>query len=694
MDSDEIRLTLTDMVSLVIRNEFRDPLKAERKGKRPLAALLVEINNTTSNISEQLSRLLSSLDKSEDTRRKMNCGLEWYLCGRDNIKIIFECVESIDGILKNFITLLDKEVEDFHEDMIELLDKVVFVCDQLLKLKKALFNYKKKLDLSISCNELGDIIMKTIVDEIEDCDNVANEIFRLTSQQEKQFYEKLSLDDVTNKLRINSFVSSAPTKTARLPVFNDFDERLYDHYYLLEIRVTALEASLSYLPYKLEEFVLSCFLSVDEGLYQKSIDEVKAQHTQITQRWKLFHRKWHKLRFECYVTKWNEVLNCLIIKVIQKCERLMYYFDTETVQEEEIIHEVGPAFKACSNNLTLISRSLSEGLATDSKLFQLFNEDLSPKWQKIRHLFSNILEPEEKPVQLFERTTNFEKENNFKVKGSHKLAKNYLSEQLPRKTDNGGGIDLRIDVESTKLPLSVKKTDRVIDIIGMETVSDNKKNLQQYLENAANLDDDDFKWQSHDDDGKFEIPDDDDSTLVTSKGYNCRPDNDDLLGSMGSLKITDSVKEFGYLNYLLEKSEPPIQCRIPIICENYVRKGFPMVKKKLSPDSIPCRLPSISPLHPIFYSKKSTHSHSSYRLERPYYYTKKNYFSEDLKEENPFTEPKKSSTVPTRMSSLSSTTTPDLLYRLPSSYGNTTSPEISPSEFGPGILVHAKSLKF
>ena len=686
MDSEEIRLTLTELVNLVIRNEFRDPLRTDKK-EGALAAPLDEISDTTSKISEKLGCLLSFFYTSEDTIRKKNLGLEWYTCGRNNIKTLFECVESIDWILKSFITILDREVEDLDGDMVEILDKVEFVCDQLLNLKEVLFNYKKKMDLSISCNELGHIIMKTIIDEIEDCDNVANEIFQLTSQQEKQFYENLSLAEIANKLRVSSFVSSVPTKTVRLPIFNESDKHLYDSYYLLETRVTALEASLSYLPYKLEDFFLVCSLSIGEELYQKSVDEVKAQHTQTTQRWKLFHRKWHKLRSECYVTKWNEILNCLVTKLIQECERLMHYFDTGIVVKDVLIHEVGPSFKACSNNLKLISRALTEGIVTDSMIFKLFDEDLSPKWQNINHLFSSALEPKEKPAQSLERQNNFEKEKNFKVKDCHHLAGSYLTELFSKKPDSTGGIDLRLDVESTKLPLSVKKNDRVIDIVGKEAVSDNKKSLQRNLENAAKLDEDEFKWHADDDD---------ESTLVVSKGYNYRPDNDDLLCSMGSLKISDPVEDFGYLNYLLEKSEPIVQCRLPIICENYIRKGFPMIKKNLSPDSIPCRIPSISPLHPIFYSKKascSPHFHSPYRLEKPYF-PKKNYFSEDVKEENPFTEPKKSATVPTRMSSLSSTTTPDLLYRLPSSYGDATSPEISPSEFGSRILVQAKSLKF
>lgn len=694
----ENNLVLSDMVKSTPRSSFFDALIEIPTKRALLSHDFFKINKIVDDIFGYLTDLLTIFREIRNSELKVNDDLRWFYEGRDGIYELCRNMDNIDSTISQLLGTLDEHGHD-DNSFTTLLGKFEETSDLLLEVKKFLIVFKKKVDISVNYMEINENIISTLTMEIEDCIDVLLKLLKLKLSSPKKHLSKFNLEAVTSKMKINYLTSkSFSTRSMRLPTFNDLDEYIYNEYLSLESRISPLRVSLEYLPLKIEEFTMHCKSTSITNLFPSSISNIETNYTSLMKRWDYLQNEIKLIKKESLDSKWNDVFTYLIHEIISKCDFLIDSLLDKQVERKLITDEIGSIYKLCSNSITLITKAFAESTIYESSLASLFNNELLPKWQTLNDILSGPLNPSNIGVSQ----ASYGVANDSTLKTYHTFRKSPTpelsdKELFPKKSDHGLGIDLGVDVASSSVPFSIKKKDKIKSLSHSEITS-GKKDLKKALANVHNDTNADLDYIPKVDSDIAK--EDDEITLVNSKTPKLPFEVDNINQKMSKLKFRDPFESEDVWNKVIN-SVLDTPSRIPFIVEDYIKLGFPVIKKNTNTTNPISRIPTISPNHPVF-NDSPDRGHESISLKPPLFLinrsntiiqpsptpTRSRIVSND---DDVFRKPSRRPSIITHMGrppsslllrsvSLNETATPNLLFQQPTY--RSTSPDRPPSSIG------------
>lgn len=492
--------------------------------------------------------------------------LNWYHEGKDQVIDLCHNVESIESTISRLLNIIDGSIEGFKISTSLILSKFENASNILMEVKKYVIVYKKKVDIANNYKEIKENIIKSLSHEIDSCLNVASKLLQRTSSSTPDL-AKLNLDRITSKMKINDLTQSQ-VKSIRLPTFNDHDESVYTEYLSLEDRINPLGISLNILPLKIEEFDAMC----SGKLFPRERFEVLTAYDKLSELWHSLQKIRKVLKKECVDVKWNEIFKYLITENVLKCNTIIQ--NLETVQDKDafITDDIGSMYKSCSNMISIIGKAFRENLITDPNLIPMFSDKLSTRWQLANDMLARFTEKKNSTPQIDKEMQAFQT-----------ISRSVTPELI--RDHSSLGLDLGVNVNTSNVPYSIQKKDKVQDFFNPLTTAlePRRRGLRFSLQSLNDV--------------ETMVEDDDASTLVTPKtpkfGF----------GQMCSFTHSKD-NDFDVILFLskLATTKPLKPTRIPMIQSNYFEKGLAITKKKYVDVKTPSRLPSISPNHPVFNS--------------------------------------------------------------------------------------------
>ena len=512
--------------------------------------------------------------------------LNWYYEGKDQVIDLYQNVESIESTISRLLNIIDGSIEDFKISTSLMLSKFEDASNILMEVKKYVIVYKKKVDIANNYKEIKENIMKSLSYEIDSCLNLASKLLERKSSSTRDL-PKLNLDKITSKMKINDLTQSQWVKSIRLPTFNDHDESVYTEYLSLEDRINPLGISLNILPLKIEEFDAMC----SGKLFPRERFEVLTAYDKLSEVWHSLQKILKVLKKECVDAKWNEIFKYLITENVLKCNTMIQNLESVQDKDAYITDDIGSMYKSCSNMISIIGKAFRENLITDPNLIPMFSDKLSTRWQLANDMLARFTEKKNStPPQI-----------NKEMQAFQTISRSVTPELI--RDHSSLGLDLGVNVNTSNVPYSIQKKDKVQDFFNPSTTAlePRRRGLRFSLQSLNDL--------------ETMVEDDDASTLVTPKTPKFGFGQDRFLITMSSFTHSKD-NDFDVTLFLstLATTKPLKPTRIPMIQSNYFERGLPITKKKYL-DKTPSRLPSISPNHPVFNSpdrkRESNNNHVS-----------------------------------------------------------------------------------
>lgn len=532
--------------------------------------------------------------------------LGWFCDGKEALDALLNDTASVDTIIAQLLPQVDLAQNAPHRKTYLLLAKFETTANTLLDVKKQLFTTKRSVDVAINYRELTENIMGSLLTEIDLCLAKLSEIRQLKLSSPRRHLPKFDLATIMSKMQIYdlSLSTSYSLKSMQLPTFSEIDRSLYCDYLSVEARISPLKVSLDFLPLKTDEFKFMC-----GTLYPDAVAYVARSYQRVMEKWGYLQSELADLKSESLDKRWNEIFAYLIEQASVKSEALSSILleqKKSKAPEELITDEIGSSYKLCSNLITLINRAFVEKVITETDLMKQFNEVLFPKWEALNELITN---PSSKPTSVHQSPkTEFQLDSNGLRKFQTVKRDITPPEKIVKNTmGNGLGLDLGMQVKSSssQVPFSIQQKERVKDFIGVNSSDEKKRSLKQALMRLNGTD----GKEHHDED-------DDAATLV----YNPTPKLD-IFSSRDSIVVRDRLSKLRIstdIDELFERlKSTPQKSRLPSICADYIKRGFPVLKKKVFTGSRPSRIPCISPNHPVFVSPEKRPQYREDKLLDP-----------------------------------------------------------------------------
>lgn len=491
--------------------------------------------------------------------------IQWYLDGRDRIFEMLGDLSHFDSVIANCVHIIEQN-ENNH-----LLTETERINGQILDVKQELLQYKTYADIAIAYRELLVNIIGGIACEIDNCAKILRRIAEssiaenpLKNAPIEELVDKLKIMDLSCPSEILLHINSGS-------IYNDFRD--------LEMKVEPLHASIGFLPYKLEEFERIC--SSYSITATQEVFEITKSSERLERQWALLKESVTFENHRLVENQWRVLLSRIIDTVIVDSKTLSALY-TDNAQSS---NEFGAKYKQCSNLMALLGRAAKNSI---------LNCTLTVKYKEVAHIWNelnlSLNSTSAKSVVDSKEFEGLKKFHSSKVSGPTAGIKPLRLENK----DSGLGLDLGLDVKSSQVPYSVQKQDRVRDFLGMDEQVLPLRRSKNILEEFKLLSVADSPYDDADHD------EDDDETLVNSKTpqsliEESEPRHSKVTGLGPSEMDLGSpfVMQYGW-PLLEERSLVP--SRIPVICPNYhLMKVAEIVKT-----SGPTKIPSISPLHPVF----------------------------------------------------------------------------------------------
>lgn len=545
---------------------------------------IFKINKIIDDIHCYLTELLADFSDVEEATISNVSDLEWYFEGRENVHELTRNMESIDAIISQLLVIIESDTSS--EILTSLLSKFEVSSDLLLDAKKFIITLKKNVDISVNYKEIKESIIKSLMNEIEDCIKVFLRLQKLKLSSPRRELPNFELLKITSKMRISdlSVTNNLSMKSMRLPTFNEFDDALYNEYLDLESRITPLQVSLDILPMKIEEFDRMC----SGSLFPSSRSDIFDNFEKLMGRWNYLLNEKQLLKKECLDSKWDEIFRYLIREITAQCQTIIDKLSSSSPQDRsKVTDEVGSTYKLCSNSIILIHKAFQESIISDSSLVALFNETILFKWDDVNKLLTNPSFRAKRP----DSSNPFMIKNSTVDKNGLKLFQTRVRSLSPEAPlSNGLGIDLGIDVESTKVPFSIRKEDKIVDIF----TSSRPQTLSKDL---------DFASLTIADTTVGEEPEL--STPVRStSGFSTADakEEDNIENNMNNDDVVGQHFDVvAYFKKILSKDNLK-PSRLPVMVANYSQLKLPTLKKKFEDVKPPTKIPGICASHPVFHS--------------------------------------------------------------------------------------------
>lgn len=574
------------------------------------------------------------LSNIEDHKR-----LEWYFEGREQLYDLNRKLQSIDSIISKLLMVLELPINAKHLQYNHLLSKCEEITDLLLDVKKFVIIMKKKTDISINYKELNDITISSLNNEINDCSQIFSKLQNLTLSSPQQTINTLNLQEIVHKMQINK-ESIHSMKSLVLPTFNDQDESIYTEYLNLEQKLEPLKVSINFLPLRIEEFLNLCGDS-----FPTAVVDINNKFGELIDNWDRLIIGLENFKSHTIDPKWDQIFSFLIIEIEKIVDSLLKEFELKT--NRKITKRIGENYKLCSNTITMIRKSITEKLVTNTDTVLSYNDILLVKWRQLNEFLMNN--------QNYDDISNYAS-NEF---AGLKTIQTTRSSSSPTKAasvtspfrnsgndelSSGLGIDLGIDFENAYVPFSIKNVEKVRNFESNLGKSSKPSLLHEFKLSR--------RVKSA---GAALMTFDDEETLVpkTSK------DDQDIASLIDKAQILK----------LKDTSEKLHKSRIPTIIPNYIKLGYPIIPKPIVTKT---KIPKISPTHHVFQSPtkstKSVNSDYSMGLNSPIKFEK---LRGKKPRSNTMSDRDKRSQIKLTSPSLNLTSTPNLAF--PSSPGYTSS---------------------
>lgn len=616
-----------------------------------------KITKVIDDIGLYLKELQSVLNQIKISNIEDRVKIDWYYEGREQLYELNKNLLDIDSIISRLLMVLELPVNSKNLQYNHLLSKCEEVTDLSLDVKKLVIIMKKKTDISINYMELNDSTITTLNNEITDCIRMFSKLQDATLSSPQQTINTFNLQEIVHKMQINK-ESMRSMKSIILPTFNDQDESIYHEYSSLESKLEPLKVSINFLPLRIEEFLNLCGDSFPDAIFV-----INEKFGKLIDNWDSLIMGLEKFKVHTIDPKWDKIFSFLISEIEKIIDSLLNEFQTKA--NRKINKRIGENYKLCSNTITLVRKSITERLITNTETVNSYNDNLLVKWRDLNQCLvlnqnyddiSNYTNNEFSGLKTLRTTRNLSSPSRsatvtspFRNSGNDELS-------------SGLGIDLGIDIENLHIPFSIKNVEKVRNF-----ESDLGKSAKPSLLHEFKLN---RRVKSA---GAALMIFDDEETLVPKTNKD-EQEIATLIDAVGKVKLTEPPKQF--------------KSRIPTIVPNYIKLGYSIIPM---PNVTQSKIPRISPTHKAFQSPtksvKSVNSDYSMSLNSPIKFEK---LRGKKKRHNSTNNGDNISPMKLKSPSLNLTSTPNLAFPLSPGYASsisTSSPRnLSPKNFPPRNL--------
>lgn len=510
---------------------------------------LVRAGRTVSEIGVYLDEINSMFRSLQQQHRHP---LLWYLDGRDRVHEMVSDIARIDLILAQTVSVVEKMDSIVIESFIA---KIEVVNDKFMHAKQLLLRHKKLADMAASHRELQESIIGDIGAEMDECADILQNLSLVEPNENPM--AQVSVDQIVEKLKFMDLGRPAELllHMNQAAVFDDFQN--------LEKRTEPLNASISFVPYKVDEFERTCGSA--GILFESEVKEIHASVAKLNKQWALLQESVLYERHRLVEKQWHTVF----LRVISETSGRIRHLSSMESNHQQF----GSSYRLCANFMGLLERASKRGLLNTSLRTRL--QELAGEWSELNLLLTAT------------RKKSVLNAVECEYSGLKKFHTKKVTDQPAIKT-HGLGLDLGIGVQSTNVPFSIQKHNRVRDFLG------DQENLHPSRKSANILHE--FQKLSLEESPEFVAENDDDETLVNSKTP--QSIHEDSFRKSGGGPVGMDLSSPFTMQYgwplLEERTQNP--SRIPMICSNYhLLKVKPLAKRGGS-----TRIPTISPDHPAF----------------------------------------------------------------------------------------------
>jgi len=482
-------------------------------------------------------------------------GTEWYTTGRGLVIKVLDVIKNIDDFLSK-VLLLPLVLGDGV-----ITAKLKRVSQILLDCKLALLTIKKKIDIVAHYKEIRGLIIDGLNEEVREC----NDMFTLSkiTGLPHELPKNITLEQITAKMKLGEMSQSNTfaVRTVALPMFSESEQNSNTRFEMIERRLDPIQVAMDFLEQRVQGFNSMC-----GTVFPGAIIELNRDYDQLRKLWEQLLTEFVTLKKQSVDARWHSLFLFLVEDILKKSLAMIAEVKKDHLEGSFLISdELGSTFKTCSNAITLIHKAFMENVIYDKELTRKYNDTLLPRWGELNVLLSNDFHPSKTASPL---TNDFSGYKPIRMAHSRVSLSEHRKEKLGAFSSTGLGLDLGLDVNpSPTIPVSVK-TDRIVDLsIDADILP--KNSIQAALMNILET--------------QVANEDDDTDTLVHATSRN-------------SLELEKPTF------WRLLRETPKRKSKIPVMNSNYIRLGYPVIKKMYVKGYTHTKIPSISPLNPVFIS--------------------------------------------------------------------------------------------
>lgn len=508
-----------------------------------------KLDKILGDVEAYLSDLIVSLSLigSDDT--------EWYTTGRSSVMKVLDVIKTIDEFF-SAVLLVPLILSDGV-----ITAKLKRVSLRLLDCKLELLITKKKIDIVANYKEIRSLIIDGLYVEVQQCIDTfaSSKNIGLPLELPKD----ITLAQITAKMRLGDISqnSTFSVRKVALPVFSEAEQETNARFETIERRLDPIHVAMDFLEQRVQGFNIMC-----GTVFPGAIIELNRDYDRLRKLWEHLLTEFVSAKKHTVDSRWHSLFLVLVEGILQKSLAMIAEVQNDHSKGKFVISdELGSTFKTCSNAITLIHKAFMENVIYDKALTQKYNDTLLPRWNELNVLLSNDFSPKSTSSP---HTNDLSGYKPIRITQGRVSLAEHKREKLATISSAGLGIDLGLDVNpSPTIPLSVK-TDRIVDL-SIDTDLLPRNNIQMALMNFM--------------DAQAVEADDDTETLVHDTSQNSL--------DMGKTTIWNRLRELSNT-----------RSRIPLMTSNYIRLGYPVIKKMYVEGYAQSKIPSISPLNPVFIS--------------------------------------------------------------------------------------------
>lgn len=511
----------------------------------------------------------------------------------------------------------------------------------LLTAQLVLESARDRSELAASWTELEQHVMAALAAEVAVCDKetaVLDQTHLLFSIPRAVTLEELLL------------LGSAERNLAE-PALSAAEREFYASLERLRARLIPLRVLMDLLSVRVQEFNHCASI-----LYPSTAKALSLRHASLAAQYQnSIVTKYASIEHRALAIRWQEVCAFVVFEVMRRCNNMITAFESTGSSDA-----IAASYKTCAAGVGLIQAAVAARVVRATDLADEYNAILLPRWRQLNSLLgsTSISNPnmewapssasgkiaDTSPVSGLRQFRMTRSDIAVKVPTPRALPRPDLPFAIGAIDRFAPGLDLGLGVNpSPTVPFSVQ-ADRIIDLPVDPKFEPTSKSVHAALLELSR------KPEIHPDLEERKLTINHANDLSDAEHCNnytasdtdevatlVHDDNEkEVIGSTYEIESTDKFDAFASLNLTKEGNVSIINglspeyrpSKIPLISANYNRLGLPIIKKKFIHGYQPTRIPSISPIHPVFISPERRVSLITSSEQRRFETPDSNQFSE------------------------------------------------------------------